>query len=240
MSTVVRPSGHLPPRVYWIRRLLLLAVLAILVWAAVRAMSGSDPQASGGAGADSSTATPETGSSTDATRHRKPRRTPSPGVSLVPAHFAAASQRCDPATVDVLPEVSEPVRVGEAVPLTLLLTTSVPRGCTLELDSSSLLVAVTSGDRQIWSSTRCTGAVPTRQLVVRPHWSTLIEMAWSGRLGRGGCDSTEPAAPPGTYTVQAALVEGEPGGSDFRLRPAAPKRPPNSDRNRDGGRPNQT
>lgn len=241
MSSVVRPSGHLPPRVYWTRRLLLLGVVAMILWGVVRATSGSDPNAqAGGAGAAASATPLESGSTSDAAPPRRHRRAPAAGVSLVPAHLATAGQRCDPSTVNVVPEVAEPVRVREAVPVTLQLTTSSPRACTLELDASSLLVAVTTEDRQIWSSTRCTGAVPTRALVVRPHWSTLIDVMWSGRLGRGGCDSTEPAPPPGTYTVRAALVKGEPGASDFQLRPARQERPEGKDRKREDRRPGQT
>ncbi len=135
--------------------------------------------------------------------------------------------------MSIVPDVSEPVRVGDVVPLQLRVTTSAGRPCVLSLDARSLLVAVTSDDRAIWSTSRCTGAVPTRSVVVQPHWSTVVDMEWSGRLGRAGCDSTDPLATPGSYTVQAALVEGEPAAIDFELRPAGPPEQRNRDSSRD-------
>ncbi len=223
MSNVHAPR-RLPPRVYWTRRLVLLALLLAITWALVRCTGGEDPQAGSGApGETSPTATsPATASSP---HHQRSQRTqPVSGVTLVRANLTDARQRCDPATVSVVPQVVAPVRLGEAVPVQLRMGTSAAQPCVLALDASSLLVAVSSGDRQIWSSTRCPGAIPTRSVVLHPHWSAVVDMVWSGRLGRAGCDSTAPAATAGGYTVQAALVEGEPGAADFTLRPAAEPR----------------
>lgn len=241
MSTVVRPSGPLPPRVYWTRRLLLLAVLVVILWGLVRCTSEVDPQTQAdGTGPSPSAGTSEVTSTPDAAPHRPRGSAPAAGVSLVPAHFSAAGQRCDPSTVYVLPQVSGRVRVGEVVPLQLRVTTSAARACTLVLNSTSLLVAVTSEDQQVWSSTRCSSAVPTRSLVVQPHWATLVDLAWSGRLGRASCDSTERQAAPGPYTVQAALVEGEPAAADFELLPSPPDHRKGQDRPRDGNQKDQT
>lgn len=237
MSTVVRPSGPLPPRVYWTRRLLLAAVLLVVVWAVVRLTSGPDPQAQvDGAASASSTASSEPTPDDRRRRHSAPP----PGVSVVPARFTDAAKRCDPSEVTVQPAVSDPVRAGKPVLVQLRMTPSSAQACALELDASSLLVAVTSGERAIWSSTQCTVAVPVRSLVLQPHWSALVEVTWSGQVARDSCDGTEPLAPAGSYTVHAALVEGEPGAADFVLRPAPPEHPKDPGGQRDDRRQNQT
>lgn len=234
MSTVVRPSGPLPPRVYWTRRLLLVAVLCVVAWAVLRLTSGSDP----GAQAEGAGPAPSAESSAPASGQRRRQHSAAPpGVSLVTARYSDAGERCDPGAVSVQPQVSSPVRSGEPVPVQLRITASTTRACTLNLDASSLLVAVTSGERPIWSSTQCTAAVPARSLVLQPHWSTLIEVTWSGQLARESCDSSEPVARAGSYTVQAALVEGEPGAADFELRPA--QRAANEDPKQQDRRPRE-
>jgi len=57
--------------------------------------------------------------------------------------------------------------------------------------------------------------------VAQPHWSTIVEVTWSGQLTRNRCSLSAPWAPPGAYTVQAALLEGEPATANFEL--AAPE-----------------
>jgi hypothetical protein len=47
MSTVVRPSGPLPARVYWVRRLLLIAIVLLVILAVVRVLGGGGDPASG-------------------------------------------------------------------------------------------------------------------------------------------------------------------------------------------------
>jgi hypothetical protein len=137
----------------------------------------------------------------------------------------------------VVPEVSGPARAGQPVAIQLRLSTTSDAACTLQLDAAALLVAVTSGDDQVWSSARCPQTVPGRSLVMQPRWSTLVEVTWSGRRG---CAAGEGAAvAPGHYTLQAALVAGEPAESYFEI-----EEPPEPDRRheeqRDGRQRAQT
>lgn len=223
MSTVVRPSGPLPPRVYWTRRVLFVVVLALLLWGLVRCAGGSDARQALDPG-PSLTVPTSGGQTPDDERSRRQRRAalPPAGVRTVSAGFAPATQPCDPASVRVAPEVSGEARAGDPVPVQLRLSTASDAACTLQLDSGSMLVAVTSADEQVWSTARCTQAAPERSLVVQPRWSTLVEVIWSGGES---CATGEGVVPPGRYTVQAALVEGEPAASDFEVEaPPPPER----------------
>ncbi|MGI8676240.1 MAG: hypothetical protein ACR2JT_04820 [Nocardioidaceae bacterium] len=233
MSTVLRPSGPHTWRTYWIRRTLFFVVLALAVWGVARwlgvQMPGSDQD--GDAASPVATAPDPTASASPRDRDREPQSPPgvTPGVRLVPVRFLEPTQDCAPSSVRVLPAVTDPVPAGEAVRVQLRIATTAESACTVDLDSASLLVAVSSGEEPVWSSTQCTSAVPTRTLVAQPHWSTVVEVAWSGQLTRNRCSLTAPWAPPGVYTVQAALLEGEPATADFELAApestqAAPKR----------------
>jgi len=238
MSSIARPSGPLSPRVYWTRRLLLLVIVALLAWGVLRWVGDPGPSAADDAAAPVTTEPASTPPSSPAAVHdRRPRVEPTAGVRLVSAHFDAAESGCEAAAVRVVPEVRAPALVGEPVQLHLRVTTTSERSCTLDLDAASLLVAITAGEEPVWSSSRCPSAMPSSSLVVRPHWSSVVEVVWSGHLGRVGCDTTAPAAPAGFYTVQAALVEGEPGTTDFELempRDPAPRAPNGSRDDRAG------
>jgi len=221
MTTVVRPSGPLPPRVYWTRRLLLLALVVGATWGVLRYIGAPEP-----AGAERPAAvatTPPTTAPTPASTPTAPAE-PDPvteaGTRLVSTELSPPVSRCDPAAVRVVPTVTEPVRVAEPVPLHLRLTTTAAGPCTLDLDAGSLLVSVSAGDEPVWSSTDCTSAVPVRSLVLRPHWWSVVDVLWSAQVSGGRCEADAPIAPAGYYQVQAALLEGEPGAAEFELEPA--------------------
>ena len=233
MSAVARPSGPLPPRVYWTRRVLLLTILALLAWGLMRCVGAPDAQPSGGSAASEPTNETAVSPTPDNQpgRERQPADPPA-GVRAVSAGFRPARQPCDPAAVAVVPQVSGRVRVGEAVPIQLRVSATSADPCLLRLDSTSLLVAVTSQDAPVWSSAGCASAIPVQSLVVQPRWSTVVEVMWSGRRLGEECAAGRPV-PPGSYTVQAAMVAGEPAAADFELAEARqPDRRDDDDRRR--------
>ena len=195
--------------------MLFVLVLALVLWGLVRCAGGSDARE----GADQSPelTAPTSGDPTPGDEPGRSQRRVAPppaGVRTVSAGFAPASQACDHSSVRVVPEVDGRPRAGDPVTVQLRLSTAAEAACTLQLDAGVLLVAVTSGQEQVWSSARCTEAVPARSLVVQPGWSTLVEVTWSGERS---CEAAGGSVPPGAYTVEAAMVEGEPAASDFEL-----------------------
>lgn len=242
MSTVTRPSGPHSSHVYWVRRALLLVILALAIWGVLRWAGGDQPAKDRGTASvqgeapSDPTPAPPTTRATSGTPRPQPA---TPGVHTVPARFVSPDQECEPSTLRVVPAVVGLARAGETVRIHLRLSSTVESACTVSLDADALLVAVSSGDKTVWSSSRCTQAVPTRSLAVQPHWSTVFDVVWSGQLSRRGCDLTAPFAAQGFYTVQAAMLEGEPGTADFELdAPAQPQDPRKQD-NDEPKRPNE-
>jgi len=128
------------------------------------------------------------------------------------------------------------------VPIQLQVSVATAAPCLLRLDSGALLVAVTSAGEPVWSSAGCESAVPVSTLVVQPHWSTLVEAMWSGRRGGEECAARR-QVPAGDYTVQAAMVAGEPAAADFQLaepREPEPRKPEPRDRDDDARGRSQT
>src|SRR5262245_45271723 len=118
MNTVARPRGPLPPRVYWVRRLALLAVVLLVGWLMLRWIDGGD---SGAAPPDETPAGATQSEQPTQTQHR---HRDSPGghdrsrttqVQDVAESFQRPHEECDLTQVTVVPSVSDPAYAGQPV-----------------------------------------------------------------------------------------------------------------------------
>jgi hypothetical protein len=255
MSTVVRPSGPLPPRVYWVRRLLLLAVVLGLLWVVVAVIGGGDDPARGDPqAADASTdateeltdeATAQTAAETrrekrQARRDREAEQRELQRVQDVSQSLEAATAPCDLTLVQAVPQVTEPAYAGSEVMMRIGLRTGQATACSLAVSPDRLLVAVHSmEDVPVWSSTECPDSVPTREVVLRPHWTATLDLLWSGTRSARRCSADEGFALPGEYVLQVAAITGEPASFEFTLAEPDVVEPPADDdgRPQDGNFP---
>jgi hypothetical protein len=239
MSTLVRPSGPLPPRVYWVRRLLLLiVVLALLFWLS-RLVGGDDDSA-----AASTSPTPPSAAVGGVTHpspkpraHReangrqpgehRPQHAPQgrgsddrPSEDKTP--LAEPDGPCEPADVALRPMVSAHYVAGDAVEIRLAMRTTGRSACTFSLGPDNLLVKITSGEDDIWTSAQCPQAVLPSEQVVRFAEPLTYRIAWSGTRSAPRCPLGTAPAEPGTYVVTAAVIGGEPAHSRFTLDPQPP------------------
>ena len=262
MSTVVRPSGPLPARVYWVRRLLLLVVVLGLLWALVAIIGGGDDPASGEPKAADPTAesTPEptdeapvpAQSAAEVRREKRQTRREQRAerrelerVQTVSQSLEAATEPCDLTLVQAVPQVTEPAYARSEVMMRIGLRTAQGTACTLALDPDRLLVAVHSAEgAAVWSSTECPGSVPTRDVVLRPYWTATVDLLWTGTRSARSCAADKRYAAPGDYALQVAALAGEPASYDFTLAepvvrpPAGEGRPLDEDaQDREGDEP---
>jgi hypothetical protein len=230
MSTVTRPRGPLPARVYWTRRLLVLVLALGLVLAVARLLGGGiggngDPGTPSArpVGAEASTTpavpTATTSASADRTaptrkrdKDRKPRKTKTP--------LAVPTGPCPDEDVMVVPGAPEAAHAGSPVVLPLELRTQKSSACTWDVSARSLAVKLTSGDDRIWTTQDCPGAVPRQSVVVRSAQPTTIHVTWNGQRSDRECSRTTPWALPGYYHVQAAALGAEPAEAQFELADA--------------------
>lgn len=232
----------MPARVYWVRRLLVVAVVLLLGWLPWTLLSGDDaePRDSAATGSDQADtrqpeATPtERGDPTtrpESAGHNKTRkvdrREPVDNSAKrarlraqpISATFDAAKAECAPDSVQVQPSAAGATEAGQQVLLGLTIRTTAAEPCLLAVTPEKVLVQVSVADRPttIWDTVECPGSLPTRTVALRPGWQTMLDLPWSGRLGDRGCTGLTDAAKPGTYAVQAAVIGGEPGRSVFVL-----------------------
>ena len=234
--SVTRPRGPLPARVYWFRRLLVLALVAGLVLGVGRLFAGDgsqapDPAAQPASGVATADATP----SAVATSGAVPRGTERPGSGEVkdgsggnkagkrsPRPLPMPTGPCRDDDVRVVPTLRENAYAGEDVRVTLRLSTYRSPACSWEVSADTVAVKLTSGSDRIWSSQDCPAAVPTEDVVLRKRKATRVDVVWPGRRSDSDCSRSTPWAQPGYYHVAAAAMGSEPETEQFELRSPAP------------------
>lgn len=226
MSTVARPRGPLPARVYWTRRLALLTLVLLTCWLMLRWIDGGGSGAAPSGGDETPAAATETDDAEQqTTRERKSGdRVRTARIRTVAESFERPREDCDLTKVRVVPSVADPVYSGEPAQVTLRVSSSSSTACSLGIDADHLLVSITSGRDLVWDSTKCDDAIAARELALQPRWSSLVDVTWSGRHSGRNCAPDASVAEPGTYKVEAAVLEGEPGEADFEVvnRPEPP------------------
>lgn len=222
VSTVTRPRGPLPPRVYWTRRLLLLVVALGLVFGIAHLLGsggGSPAPAARRVGAVASA--PMTGT----TARPAPTQTPArgPDASPTPTPLAIPSGPCANSDVVVTPSVRGTAYAGKPVVFAMRLTTKVSPACDWDVTAESLAVRITSGTDRVWSTQDCVGAVPRQSVVVRKDHPVSVTVVWNAMRSDAECTRTTAWAEPGYYHVVAAAFGAEPTDVQFPL--LSPPRP---------------
>ena len=227
--SMTRPRGPLPARVYWVRRLLVLAVACALVFGVGRLLGGgaggpSKPSAHPAAATASSSATPTAVSTADARPFPGQTAGSKPGTKAprVRVPLAEPTGPCQDSDVRVVPSLEENAYAGGDVRLTLRLSTFASLACNWEISADSVAVKLTSGNDRIWSSQDCPAVVPEEPVVLRNRNVTLVDVTWSGRRSDSDCSRTTQWAEPGYYHVSAAAMGSEPETQQFQLLPPAP------------------
>ena len=225
--------GRLPARVYWVRRLTVLAIAVLLVVGLARLLGGSSDGASGPDRAtpvaDTSspvTALPTTGPTTTgpttpgetAGGHRTTRRHHATD-DVTP--LAEPSGPCAPDDIAIAPSVPQPI-AGHDITLVLDVSTLTSPACTWTLSRRTLALKITSGPDLIWTSVECGRAIPTQDLVLRSVAPSRVKLTWSARRSEPGCPRLTEWALPGTYHLHVAALAGQPQDLTFLLSAPSP------------------
>ena len=244
-----RPAPRrLPRRVYWVRRLVLLTVLAVVVGTAygvVDALAGAwtrDEESDMAAPASAEVATSRTGAEDRpaATPSATPSATrpPEEGAGKAPGErrsgARAARERlpepdgvCPDSDVLVRPRVHE-ARLGEPIRIVLEVSTASTPACTWEVSPDSVFLKVTrlteESEVQVWSSQQCPDLLPTAQVVARQEKAAEVVVSWSGRMSDPDCSRNAGWVRAGSFrAVSVAGGAVTPLEEDFSIDEAVPE-----------------
>lgn len=220
MSAVTRPRGPLPARVYWVRRVVLLGAVFLLVFTMGKVLGGGGDGDDGKdaaqavAGEQSSDAVPEeTGTPPVNEPRKKKAKKPKPKKTKEP--LPEPTGDCDPADIRIGALVSRVANDGRVrIPLEVK---GNEEACTFDVSASSVVIKITSGSDQIWSSQECSAKVDAGEVVVREEKPAKVVLLWNGRRSDDECSQGTKWALPGGYHVVSAALGGEPTDRYFEL-----------------------
>jgi len=183
MSYVVHPVGPEGARVYWIRRLIMIAVaicLIALLWAFL---------ARGGKSSSGRQAGPTSSPSTSAA--------PSGGAGCVAASLQVT-----------LTGSAQAYAASEMPSFTLTAVNTSKTACTLTMSDASRQLVITSGSDRIWSSADCPATAPpaTPLLLLAAGDKGTATIAWDRTRSAQGCPAGLAAPRSGTYKAAGSLL----------------------------------
>ena len=199
MSSLLHPVGHLPASAYWVRRVLVLAVLTALVVMLFRVFGIDDPKSTAAPGLAVSPSAGPSGSP-------PPSGSPStPVESSTPVDDDPVEDkdgRCSGADVHIA--VAPAARIMPAGrPLNLQVRMSaINSTCTASIDPERLVVTISSGRDRIWTTEHCTRTVARATLVLAAGRDSTTTVGWDGRRSAPNCAQGQQSAKPGTYVVE--------------------------------------
>lgn len=203
MSTLLRPTGSLPSRVYWRRRVVVLAVLVLVVVLGVlvvQRLGGPDDAGTPvpGASGDVPTATP-TGKTT---------AKPTSEASATPTQAGTAGVPIctkDMLTTKLEANGSE-FAPGSEPAFTVTMTNSSATPCLVDVSPETRVITVTSGPARVWGSSDCAAKAKPKTLLVGAGKSEASTLTWDRTRSEEGCPRTGVVAKPGTYRATATVL----------------------------------
>lgn len=189
-------SQRLPARVYWVRRAVLLLVVALvvlLVWLIARAALGGGPAAK-------APTTPSTSTS--------PTITPKPGPTITTTPYPGGITNCAATdlVLTIVPGAST-FAAGVSPTFTLTITDNGPAPCLVDAGDTHRAIVITSGTDRIWSNQDCAAAAADpRTLLLTPKQTDTTQLAWNLVRSAPGCPAGLPVPAAGTYVASFTVA----------------------------------
>lgn len=191
MSTLIWPTGPLPPGVYWRRRLVIIGVLLLIIigiwWIFLRGDSGGDV---------GPTPTPTVSPTVEPTSPSPP---PSPTVTPSPTR---TDDLC--LDVDILVEATAefPIYpVGSTPTLSLVITNIGTVECRRNVGPGANEIRIEQSGEALWSSDDCNPSDASDIVSLTRGEEFITQVVWDGRTSSTGCPSDQPLVEAGEYQV---------------------------------------
>lgn len=229
-APMLHPVGHLPPSVYWRRRLSLLASVVVLVALTAYVLrpgsGGSKPTAATTPASSTSSAavdafstvlpspTPDASASGSHSRHAS--GSASAGATTTRSTHSAADttpSRCDVAKLGIAAVVQDSsYQVGDQPVVMAQVTNPGPTPCVQDLSDRQIELRIYNGESRVWGSHDCQVVPGTAERTLRAKQTVRVSITWSGLSSQPGCAGTRQRVGAGTYTLYA-LVGGREGAA---------------------------
>ena len=195
MGSLLHPVGPEEPRVYWVRRGLIVALALVLVVGAAWLVWPKEPVVSAVPPPVSPSETPTVSSTPTTTA-------PSPSPSPTPTGPVA----CDPTLLKLGVAGFQKVKVGaKDTAFTLTVTNNTKVTCILTISPKTYKLTVTSGKDRIWSTAHCDKWLPAKETKLEGGATHEFTVKWTVRRSSESCKLAKDKLKPGTYVATASM-----------------------------------
>ncbi|HVS69481.1 MAG TPA: hypothetical protein VHE56_13090 [Mycobacteriales bacterium] len=195
MSSVLYPVGPQPPRVYWVRRLVVLGVpLLLILIIAVSCVGGGGGKKSPSAGSGPTTSPTQT-------------QTSDPNAACVPGDLSATL------AVDASDGIYQ---IGDTPTFTATITNVSASSCKFTSAPANEIWTVVSGADKFWTTAGCPAGTGSTTKSLAAGGTQKLTITWQGKRELPGCTHGS-SAPVGTYVLRARLdgVKAQPAVFHF-------------------------
>jgi hypothetical protein len=189
---VLQPVGARPPYVYWVRRLALLLVAAVIVGLVAHACAGG-----GSSGRDA-------GLGQRADQQPLSSSTASPGTSASPATSGAIAD-CRPHDLSVAVSADATIYPRGVTPRFTAVVRNTRRTCRFPTALATRTWRIVSGSFQVWSTADCPRSRAGRRVTLKAGAQLSYVLQWDRFGSVPGCASAGPKAQPGTYRLYVTV-----------------------------------
>lgn len=225
MSSVIRPVGPLPPRVYWVRRLVLIGVVVVVVALVAALVSkvagageqpvtkptatvgadepkGSDGKDGKGSGdkdtsKDDKAADEDGDQKDDGAKDEAGAESTAAGSGDIPA--------CAKEDVTIGLSADGETFKGRNVKFALEVTNTSERSCLIDVTDKTRELVIVSGPARVWGSADCVDPEP-RMLLLAAGQADSSSLTWKRVRSEPGCPTKGVEAKPGTYRATASIL----------------------------------
>lgn len=198
MSGVIHPVGPQNPKVYWLRRSLLLAAIISTLALVARLFFGSDgtPVA---AASYSPAPTQSVFDSALPVPTTSPTEVVAPTVTATPTSTSTCTDDQISVTVKIDPTAP---KVNQSMKLAMTVTNNSSSACQRDVGSGANEITIISGPALIWSTDHCNPDTASDLRTLAPNQQMTVSVTWNGTQTSKGCVKHNHATA-GTYWAHA-------------------------------------
>jgi hypothetical protein len=89
--------------------------------------------------------------------------------------------------------------------------------CTFDIGAGQVLLQISAGTAQIWTSADCAEGLAVQSATLRHGVPTVVSMTWDDQYSSAGCPVPGRSAPAGSYTARAAAGSAASNVVTFRI-----------------------
>lgn len=195
----MHPVGPQAPGTYWLRRLLVLAVVIALLLGIRWLLTGGDEEPSASATqSPSPSASPSTTASPSGSAAPSDTPTPTASASATPA----PDGQCADSAISVTATTdAASYTVGSTPRLRMRIENTSGTACKRDVGAAQNELVITSGSTRVWSSDDCNPGGDPNVVTLDPGQSYSVSVTWLGLLSQKGCPADQPLAEAGTYNL---------------------------------------